>query len=56
MLKHLRTAEFRPLPRDPDFMAKAEVSSLMARTKGENVANIRAAMQEVMMDKVSRGP
>ena len=53
MLEHLRTAEFRPLPRDPDFMAKAEVSTLMSRTKGENAANIRAAMQEVMMDKVS---
>src|SRR3990170_3165634 len=53
MLEHLRTAEFRPLPRDPDFMARAEVSTLMGRTKGENAANIRAAMQEVMMDKVS---
>ena len=53
MLEHLRTAEFRPLPRDPDFMAKAEVSTLMGRTRGENAADIRAAMQEVMMDKVS---
>ena len=53
MLDFVKTAEFRPLPRDPEFMAKSEVATLMGRSKGENVANIRAEMQEVMMDKVS---
>ena len=53
MLEYVTSAEFRPLPRDPDLMARSEVASLMGRTKGENVADIRDAMQEVMMDNVS---
>ena len=53
MLEYVKTAELRELPRDADLMAKAEVASVMSRTKGENVADIRDAMQEAMMDKVS---
>jgi succinate dehydrogenase / fumarate reductase flavoprotein subunit len=53
MLEHVRNAELQPLPAEPEFAAKAEVSALLSRTKGERAAEIRKAMQEVMMDKVS---
>jgi succinate dehydrogenase / fumarate reductase flavoprotein subunit len=53
MLDFVKTAPLLPLPRDPDFMARAEVDRLVSRPRGENVAEIRSAMQEVMMDKVS---
>jgi succinate dehydrogenase / fumarate reductase flavoprotein subunit len=53
MLDHVRQAEFVPLPSDPEFTARAEVAALLDRQKGERSADIRAAMQEVMMDKVS---
>ena len=53
MLDFIKTAELPPLPKDPEFTARAEVASILERTKGERVADIRATMQEVMMDKVS---
>jgi succinate dehydrogenase / fumarate reductase flavoprotein subunit len=53
MLRYIDSAPLVPLPPDPEFTAKAQVADLFARSKGENAAEIRSAMQEVMMDKVS---
>jgi succinate dehydrogenase / fumarate reductase flavoprotein subunit len=53
MLDHLRLADLVPLPKDPEFTARAEVAAILDRQKGERAAEIRTAMQEVMMDKVS---
>jgi succinate dehydrogenase / fumarate reductase flavoprotein subunit len=53
MLQHIREQDFRPLPTDPEFTARAEVAHLLSRKSGERAADIRRAMQEVMMDKVS---
>ncbi|HEY7030149.1 MAG TPA: succinate dehydrogenase flavoprotein subunit [Thermomicrobiales bacterium] len=53
MLDHVRQADLAPLPTDPEFTARAEVAAVLDRQQGERTADIRAAMQEVMMDKVS---
>jgi succinate dehydrogenase / fumarate reductase flavoprotein subunit len=53
MLDHVRQVDLVPLPNDPEFTGRAEVASILDRQKGERTADIRAAMQEVMMDKVS---
>jgi succinate dehydrogenase / fumarate reductase flavoprotein subunit len=53
MLDHIQKAELAPLPNDPEFTARAEVAALLDRQKGERAADIRSAMQVVMMDKVS---
>jgi succinate dehydrogenase / fumarate reductase, flavoprotein subunit len=53
MLDYVQSESLRPLPPDPDFLARAEVNAMLSRDKGERVSEIRAAMQEVMMDKVS---
>jgi succinate dehydrogenase / fumarate reductase flavoprotein subunit len=53
MLKFIDAASLPPLPPDPEFTARAQVADLLSRDKGENAAEIRAAMQDVMMDKVS---
>src|SRR5215218_8302240 len=53
MLDFVKSADLVPLPKDTEFTARAEVASLLERQKGERSADIRAAMQEVMMDKVS---
>ncbi|HEU0165007.1 MAG TPA: succinate dehydrogenase flavoprotein subunit [Thermomicrobiales bacterium] len=53
MLQEIQETDFAMLPDDPEYMAKSQIASLFDRTKGENAADIRAEMQEVMMDKVS---
>jgi len=53
MLNYVQSESLRPLPPDPDFLARAEVNAMLSRDKGERVSEIRAAMQEVMMEKVS---
>jgi succinate dehydrogenase / fumarate reductase flavoprotein subunit len=53
MLKFIETASLPPLPPDPEFTARAQVADLLSREKGENAAEIRASMQDVMMDRVS---
>lgn len=53
MLGYVAEANLAPLPPDPEFTARAEVAALLGRAKGERAADIRQAMQEVMMDKVS---
>ena len=51
--EYIKTADLAPLPAEPDFRARAEVSNLLERSKGENAADIRATMQAEMMDKAS---
>ena len=53
MLRHIADNDWEPLPSDPEFIARAEVSSLLGREKGERIAEIRTTMQRVMMDDVS---
>jgi succinate dehydrogenase / fumarate reductase flavoprotein subunit len=53
MLEYLKTAELQPLPTEPEFTARAEVSALLTREKGDRIADIRKTMQDVMMEKVS---
>src|SRR5215216_5283592 len=53
MLNFINSADLAPLPPDPEFTARAQIADLFAREKGENAAEIREAMQELMMDKVS---
>ena len=53
MLRFIEETDLPALPPDPDLSARAQVSDLLGRTKGERVADIRAAMQDVMMEKVS---
>ncbi len=53
MLDYLKTADLTPLPSDPEFTSRAQVASILDRSRGERVAEIRKTMQEVMMDKVS---
>ncbi|HEX5497791.1 MAG TPA: succinate dehydrogenase flavoprotein subunit [Thermomicrobiales bacterium] len=53
MLDYVHHTSFPPLPRDPEALARAEVEDLMARPKSEGVAQLRQALQDVMMDKVS---
>jgi succinate dehydrogenase / fumarate reductase flavoprotein subunit len=52
MLDEVRSAEFQPLPNNPEEAAREQVANLLARDKGERVADIRQEMQDVMMDKV----
>jgi succinate dehydrogenase / fumarate reductase flavoprotein subunit len=51
--EYVKTADLAPLPAEADFRAKAMVSNLIERQKGENAATIRATMQTEMMDKAS---
>ncbi len=53
MLKHIAETDWPSLPREPQFAAESEIAALLGRERGERVADIRATMQEVMMDKVS---
>ena len=53
MLGFIGESDLPPLPNEPEFTARAEIANRMARTKGERAAEIREAMQETMMDKVS---
>jgi succinate dehydrogenase / fumarate reductase flavoprotein subunit len=53
ILEFIKDAPLPELPADPEFTARAQVADLIARDKGERVADIRRRMQEVMMDKVS---
>jgi succinate dehydrogenase / fumarate reductase flavoprotein subunit len=53
MLEDVRTLEFAELPANPEDSAREQIASLKARTSGENVAEIRKSMQDIMMDNVS---
>jgi succinate dehydrogenase / fumarate reductase, flavoprotein subunit len=53
MLQEIQETDFAMLPAEPDAVARATIAGIIGREKGENVADIRAEMQTVMMDKVS---
>jgi succinate dehydrogenase / fumarate reductase flavoprotein subunit len=53
MLDYVKHADLPTLPPDPDFYAKAQVSELMSRQKGERVSDLRRDLQVMMMDKAS---
>jgi succinate dehydrogenase / fumarate reductase flavoprotein subunit len=52
MLNYVREADLLPLPSNPEDVARAALSDLTSRDKGENAADIRAHLQTLMMDKV----
>jgi succinate dehydrogenase / fumarate reductase, flavoprotein subunit len=49
----IKTAELEPLPQEPEYRARAEISNLFDRKTGESTAAIRAELQSEMMDKAS---
>ncbi len=53
MREYVKTASLPPLPKDPEFLGRAQIADLKSRQSGERVADLRLAMQDVMMDKVS---
>ncbi len=53
MLDFVHEASLPSMPKDPEKPAREQVAEIIARPSGENAADIRARLQEVMMDKVS---
>ncbi|HEY8447030.1 MAG TPA: succinate dehydrogenase flavoprotein subunit [Thermomicrobiales bacterium] len=53
MLKYIQENSLPPLPREPELRARAEIDAILSRKSGIRPVEIRTAMQEVMMDKVS---
>jgi succinate dehydrogenase / fumarate reductase flavoprotein subunit len=53
MLKFVHETTLPTMQPNPDLPAREEIAEILARPKGENPADIRARLQEVMMDKVS---
>ena len=53
MLREIGTRELPALPDNPEATAAEEISALLSREGGNRAADIRKAMQETMMDKVS---
>ncbi len=43
--------ELAPLPPEPDFRSRAEISGILGRAKGEHSSKIRESLQAEMMDK-----
>jgi succinate dehydrogenase / fumarate reductase flavoprotein subunit len=53
MLKLVHETSLPTMQPNPDMPAREQVAELLARPKGENPADLRARLQDVMMDKVS---
>jgi succinate dehydrogenase / fumarate reductase flavoprotein subunit len=53
MLSEIGNRSLAELPKNPEHQATSEIEALLGREKGERAADIRKAMQEIMMDKVS---
>jgi succinate dehydrogenase / fumarate reductase flavoprotein subunit len=53
MLDYAKSSDLPPLPVDPEFVARAEVSDLLSRPKAERIADLRRDLQVMMMDKAS---
>lgn len=53
MAQYAKTVDFAPLPENPHAEAVAQLEHLRTNEGSERVADIRDAMQQVMMDKVS---
>ncbi len=50
MTQFVNENDFHPLPKEPEFRARAEVARFMENTGTENAADIRTELQQVMMD------
>lgn len=50
MTGFIRENDLHPLPKEPEFRARAEVARFMETTGTENAADIRTELQQVMMD------
>ena len=50
MTQFVNQNDFHPLPKEPEFRARAEVARFMENPGTENAADIRSEMQQVMMD------
>ncbi len=53
MLQYIQQNALPPLPRQPELRARAEIDAILSRKSGTRPVEIRTAMQDVMMDKVS---
>jgi succinate dehydrogenase / fumarate reductase flavoprotein subunit len=53
MLEEIQKSDWTELPANPTDYAREQIDTIMSRKSGESVADIRKAMQEVMMDDVS---
>jgi succinate dehydrogenase / fumarate reductase flavoprotein subunit len=53
MLQEIRANDFHELPDNPEARARDEIGEILSRDKGERAADIRKAMQDIMMDNVS---
>src|SRR5699024_9514240 len=53
MLQDIEDRDWEPLPDNPTDRAREQIDTLLGRESGERMADIRASMQEIMMDKVS---
>jgi succinate dehydrogenase / fumarate reductase, flavoprotein subunit len=53
MAEDIETLDWAELPKDPEETAREEIASLKSRKSGESIAEIRKAMQDIMMDNVS---
>ncbi len=49
MLQFVRENDFHPLPKEPDYRARAEVEWILENEGNERVAQVRAELQEAMM-------
>jgi succinate dehydrogenase / fumarate reductase, flavoprotein subunit len=49
----IKTTDLEPLPPEPEYRGRAEVSNLLDRKTGENASLIRSELQSEMMDKAS---
>ena len=50
MLDYVQQSDFHPLPKEPEFRARAEVAAFLDGPGDENAADIRTEMQSVMWD------
>ena len=53
MLRYVQENDFVELPKDHEDFARSQVDAIMSRQTGERATDIRAEMQDVMMDNVS---
>jgi succinate dehydrogenase / fumarate reductase flavoprotein subunit len=53
MLDFVENNEFEELPSNPEDYARAQIDALLNRSSGERAVEIRADMQDIMMDNVS---
>lgn len=49
----IKTTDLEPLPPEPEYRARAEISNILDRKTGENTSLIRAELQEHMMANAS---